>query len=224
MLRPMTVLLCFASLILPGCASTPRQAVELSATVDRDIESLHQAHLALVKLHFDRLEKDVNAFVDGTYRPHLIRESMLKFGLVEKIADSAKASGADPLTVMEVYVSGVEERIAALRAELLAPIRAQRDKVLVVLEDSYRRVHDGNAVVTGHLASIVRVQDAQDELLARAGLQGLRERVVDSTARVSDQIAALTGTAERVGSKLDDVQARSRKTIEAIKKELEKLQ
>jgi hypothetical protein len=74
--RSVSSLACAA--VLCACASTPKQAVQLSVTVGRDVEAVHAAHVALVKRYFDRMEADVNAFVDGTYRPYMIGEVYLR--------------------------------------------------------------------------------------------------------------------------------------------------
>jgi hypothetical protein len=197
-----------------ACASTPREAVELSVTVGRDVQSVHAAHVALANLYFDRMEADVDTFVDTQYRPYSIERSMKKFGLIEKVTDPAKAGGLDALDVMQVFVEEITRDIEAFRGELLDPIRAQRQKVLGSLEGAYRQIQDGNAIVTGHLASIVTVQDAQDEVLAKLNLAGLRQQTVDATAAASLQIAEITRKAEYGRSKVEEFQ----KAIEQLEK------
>lgn len=205
--------------VLCACASTPKQAVQLSVTVGRDVEALHVAHVALAKRYFDRMEADVNAFVDGTYRPYAIDQTMRKFQLVEKIRDPSKAGGLDALDVMQGYVTALSKEIEGYRKELLQPIRSQRETVLSSLEQAYRQIRDGNAIVTGHLASIVAVQDAQDEVLKQAGLAGLRQKVVDATAKASDQIAELTRKGAGARDKMDEI----RKTAEDLKQATQSL-
>jgi hypothetical protein len=197
-----------------GCASTPKQAVELSATVGRDVQAVHAAHVALAGMYFDRMEADVDAFVDAQYRPYSIERNMKDFHLVEKIADRSKAGGLDAVDVMQLFVETITADIEGFRAHLLGPIRSQRRKVLTALEDAYRQIQDGNAIVTGHLASIVKVQDAQDAVLAQLNLASLRERTVDATAAASDQIADITRKAEYGRGKVEDFQ----KALERLKK------
>jgi hypothetical protein len=106
------------------------------------------------------------------------------------------------------------KEIEDYRKLLLQPIRAQREMVLSTLEQAYRQIQDGNAIVTGHLASIVAVQDAQDEVLKQMGLGGLRQKLVDSTAQASDKIAELT----REGASAQGKTAKVVETIEELKK------
>jgi hypothetical protein len=188
-------------MLSPGCASTPKQAVQLSATVGRDVASVHAAHVALARQYFARIDADIDTFVDKTYRPYLIRETLRKFELVGKLKDPAKAKGLDALDVAETYVEGLTEELSSYRAKLHAPVQRQRDLVLEKLEAAYRQIQDGNAIVTGHLASIVSVRDAQDEVLSKAGLTGLRETLVDQTVRLSDTIAEITREAQAASDK-----------------------
>jgi len=217
MRRAFLVGLTVTAAILAACATTPKQTVELSATVGRDLAAVHVAHVALARRYFDRMESDVNAFVDGTYRPFSIEKNMKDFGLVDKIRHPP--SSLDALDIMALFVDVITRDIESYRAELLRPIRSQRDKVLASLEAAYRQIQDGQSVITGHLASIVAVQDAQDQALAKAGLEGLREKIVDSTAQASDRIAELTRKAEFVRGKEDDVA----KKIDELKKATQSL-
>lgn len=200
---------------MAGCASTPKQAVELSATVGRDIAAVQLAHVALASRYFDRMEADVNAFVNGAYRSYSIDKNMRDFKLVEKVADPSKAGpDLDALDVMETFVEVLTADIDDMRRKLLDPVRQQRTKVLVALEEAYRRIQDGQGVVTAHLASIAKVHELQDEMLAKGGLDGLRERIVDSTAKASDQIQELARKAQFANDKADEFA----KTLEEVKK------
>jgi hypothetical protein len=202
-----------------ACASTPKQTVELSATVGRDLAAVHLAHVALANRYFDRMEGDVNAFVDGAYRPYSIENNMRDFKLIEKI--TAPPAGVDALDVMSLFVDTITKDIEGYRAELLKPIRAQRESVIASLEQAYRQIQDGQSIITGHLASLVAVQDAQDEALAKAGLAGLREKIVDANAKSSDQIADVTRKATFVRGKEDDV-AKAAADLRSIVKSLGK--
>ena len=196
-----TSVLLFLTTLSIACASTPKQAVQLSATVGRDVATVHAAHVALARQYFDRIDADIDAFVDGTYRPYLIRETLRKFDLVGKLRDPAKARGLDALDVAQTYVEGLTQELASYRAKLHAPVQKQRAVVMEKLEAAYRQIQDGNAIVTGHLASVVSVQDAQDEVLSKSGLVGLRETLVDQTARLSDTIAEITREAKAASDK-----------------------
>jgi hypothetical protein len=218
--RPVLLAFLFGA-ISAGCASTPKQAVELSVTVGRDIESVHSAHVALAGKYFDRMESDVNRFVDTKYRPYCIEKSMQDFRLVERIKDPSAAEGLDPLDVMQIFVEGITKEIEDYRARTLAPIRAQRKQVMTSLENAYRQIQDGQSIVTGHLASILKVQDAQDAVLSEMNLAGLRAKTVDAIAAASDRIEDLTLKATVNRGKLEgfkDTAAQLEKATQSIGK------
>jgi hypothetical protein len=212
-MKPATVLV-VASLmtLVQGCATVPKEAVDLSATVGRDLEAVHRAHVALLNGYFDRMEGDINAFVDSQYRPYCIERNMEDFGLIQKL--KAQVPGVDPLDVMEVFVEEVVADIEDFRTTLLDPVRAQRSDVHGAIEEAYRRMQDAQAVVTGHLASVRRVHDLHDEMLAKADMEGLRDTFVNTTVKASESIAKLTERTRFTSGKLDDF----RKKLDELKK------
>lgn len=208
------VSLALAAALIAGCASVPQQAVDLSLTAGRDLDAVHRAHLTLLDSYFDRMESDVNAFVDSEYRAYSIDRNMRDFKLVEKIRDpSMVGDGVDALDVMEVFVEGIVGDIESFRSSLLGPVRSQRVQVRTEVEDAYRRIQDAQAIVTAHLASVRRVHDLQDEMLAKARVEGLREKFIETTAKSADTISKLTKKTEYVSGKMDEFQ----KTLEQLR-------
>jgi hypothetical protein len=187
------VIVCLASILLCGCASVPKESVELSVTVGRDLAEIHRSHRALAVLYFGTIKDDIGRFVDEVYRPYIIKSTMADFQLVESIQSYSESSDLpDPLMLLDVFVSEVTAEIESFRALLLQPIAKHETDVLLAIDESYQAVQNANAIVTGHLASIRKVHDAQEEALRMAGLGGLREELVDETARLSNRIATLT--------------------------------
>ena len=61
-------------LLYAGCAQVPKQSVELSATVGRDIAQVYKAHRELAVILYGRIKDDVNKFVDQVYAPYQIEK------------------------------------------------------------------------------------------------------------------------------------------------------
>jgi len=68
-----------------GCSTVPKEAIELSNTVSRDLEEVHRSHHALAELHFDKIIAEVNLFVDETYRLAFITKFADEFKLNDKV-------------------------------------------------------------------------------------------------------------------------------------------
>ena len=190
-MHKLSVIVLYASVVV-ACAQVPKEAVELSVTVGRDLSELHRANRELAILYFDRMERDVDQFVAEVYRPYIIRFTMDELGIVNEILEASDPeSELDPVDIMEIYADEVLTQIEVFRNSLLRPIHAQEREVLTSIDDAYRRVQDANAVVTGHLASVRKVHDAQTEYLAAAGVPDLRETVGTNIAALSDSLAVI---------------------------------
>jgi hypothetical protein len=201
-----------------ACAQVPRESVELSVTVGRDLAEVHRAHRELAVRYFDQIKGDIDAFVDEVYRPYTIENSMRQFGLIDRVV-AAQAPGAkvDALSVMALYVAMVSEEIEAYRQELLDPIEAYEREVLTGIDDAYQKLQNANAIVTGHLASIRKVHDAQEELLEKAGMENLRGRFVEETVYLSERVADLVEKGRKADEKAGELEETIRRLKELVK-------
>jgi hypothetical protein len=90
---------CFTVILLTafisGCAQIPKESVQLSVTLGRDLHEMHRAHKELIIKYFARTKDDINNFIDNKYRPFMLKQSMQKFNLIKKIK-AADASGSSP--------------------------------------------------------------------------------------------------------------------------------
>lgn len=187
---------------MAGCSTVPKESVELSATVGRDLEEVHRAHRALAELHFDQIIGEVNAFVDETYRPAFIEQFAEEFRLADNIKKVLREEPAKLLPVMTGFVRIATERIENKRRALLGPIEAQRRAVLTSIDEAHRQIQSAQAIVTGHLASVRKVHDVQNEILAKAGLGDVRERVATKTSEVSDTVADMISKGKVLDAKV----------------------
>ena len=69
-----TSLLTFCLLLCIGCAHVPKESVELSATVGRDIAQVYRAHRELAVVLYERIKSDINRFIDEVYAPYQIQK------------------------------------------------------------------------------------------------------------------------------------------------------
>ena len=193
-----------ASMGLFACAQVPKESVTLSATVGRDMAEMHRAHRELAVLYYDRMIQDINEFVDEKYVPFQIRETLKKYGntLIKAIQDGAKpdATGDAQKIVMgylTIYLEELRNNIEAYRKKLLDPIQKQKEAFLKELEESYRKIHYANSIVTGHLSSVVKVHETQDELLAEVKMEGLRSDIGGSLSEFAAQVTEFLAKARK---------------------------
>jgi hypothetical protein len=118
---------------------------------------------------------------------------------------------------MGMIVGKIRRDIEAMRRELLTPLEAQQAEVLGTIDGAYEQIHYANSIVTGHLASVVAVHDAQDELFAKAGVsKNLRSDVGKTLADASERIGDLVGHAAAADNKLGDASKKAQELKAAL--------
>jgi hypothetical protein len=206
------------ALSLAGCALVPRESVELSVAVGRDIDTVRQSHRQMAVVLFSRMKDDVNRFVDDVYAPYQIQFVLRRqkdrqlagdtnnmFSVLDSAMDQPENAMAqtEVLEFMSALVEAIYADVETYRQARLAPLDGQEAEVLGSLERAYDQIVRGNAAVTAHLSSVVKVNDMTDELLSAAGLEGLREKIGITLSDTSDKIANFVDSAERVDAGLE---------------------
>jgi len=206
--NPRVFLLC-GLILAAGCASVPEESIELSATVGRDLAAVHTANRNLAVLHFNSLLAEVDRFANEVYRPYIIEATVEDLDLVAQFQTALAGNhelALDPLEVLGIYSEEVVAQIDVFRREMRAPLEAQRDSVVSSIDQAFQQLQTANAVVTGHLASIAKVHDAQAELLADVGLEDYQQKVATGLANLSADLAHALAVARDVDQEVSDIE------------------
>ena len=218
------------AILATGCAQVPKESVQLSTTVGRDVGEIQKSHRQLVNLYYDRLELDVNRFIDNVYAPYQIQKTLSdKRPSGETFLDSLSISLRDAATPdptgqkqktafarVAAYLELLRIEIEDYRALHLAPIKMQRAQLLRNLDEAYGRVQNANSIVTGYLASVVKVTDEQNELLARLGLPDLQQQIGEKAVAASAQLEVLTKAANEDKNVVENVIKKFEQTLKSL--------
>jgi hypothetical protein len=238
-------LIVLSLLLMTGCAQVPKESVELSATVGRDIAITHKAHVQLATILFGRMKQDVNRFVDGSYAPYQIKNAMKRQKQLADSEDINQQKKSLLLAINAAFQPGASEKLQSsvlkgmgsllkqihndvekMRSDLLNPLNEQEAEAIGSISRAYQQMHYANSIVTGHLSSIVKVHDAQSDLLAEFGIErDLSKEIGERVAGVSVKINSLVNDAEKVDNKLASAESTAtslRSTIEELKTTLKK--
>ncbi|MGF1749649.1 hypothetical protein [Vibrio cionasavignyae] len=229
----MRVLVAIFIAVLAGCAQVPTQSVELSATVGRDIEKMHKAHVQTITILYSRMRADVNKFVDDVYTPYAIKEAIKKdrnrlaegkLSFIDMISvgfaeDASTKQQEKALGAMKVLVSNVTKSVERQRKLLLDNLNGQENELLKSTNRSYLAIHQANSIVTGHLASVVKVHDAQENLLNEVGIEAdIDEYIATKLAKASDEIAEFTNKSKKEIDDMGGVEGAQAKLQDTINK------
>jgi hypothetical protein len=197
-----------------GCAQVPKEAVDLSATVGRDIAEIRKSHIALVDIYYKGLLKNINLFIDNIYLPYQIQktlsDSAIKQDMLSAIESASRPDAAgqrqkDAFEKIKIFHLVVHEEVEGYRKIKLKPIEDEHKSVLNDINQSYEQIHYANSIVTGHLASVVKVHHTQNEILEKLDLKNLRTKVGEEVADISDKISELIVKSKESEINLDDV-------------------
>ena len=72
---------------------------------------------------------------------------------------------------MQRLVGEIRDDVEDKRNEILAPLAAEEAEVLGGIDRGFQKLHHANSIVTGHLASIVKVHEVQADLLDAIGIE-----------------------------------------------------
>lgn len=218
----------FIMFVTAACDLVPKEAVELSNTVGRDLEEVQRAHIALAELHFGQIKERANTFIDEVYRPAFIAKLAEEARLADAVKNTLANNPEELLAGLTEFVQVGTERVERKRRELLGPIEQQEAAVISKINEAHRQIQAAQAIVTGHLASVRKVREVQNEILAGVGLKGLREEIAATTARVSGTVDDLVVKGKAVSGKVDnaekiirEVDSRISEAVEGIRSKFE---
>jgi len=189
-------------IIITACSSIPKESVELSLTAGRDISAMQRAHLELIDLFYNRLISDVNRFIDEVYAPYQTEKLVEEFG-DELLDENSKGEKKINLDKMKIILEELYSEIEDYRKSKLQPLEEQRDSIKQNIINSYNRIIYANSIVTAHLASIIKVKDAQLEILQKLDLNSLPQNISSKLSSFSDAIFKLT---EKMKSKKENTE------------------
>lgn len=218
--------------ILSACVTIPRETVTLSQTLGSDLVILHQSHRNMVDIHFNKIEGDVNAFVDDVYAPYIIhfvlKREMQKFksgssslfGSIEKAGtDDNLQATEDAISVMKDFQEAARVQIEKKRTELMSPLLKQASEITKAIDQSYENAIYANSTVTGYLKSVRKVKEAQREALSMVGLSGADTLITNTLVEVSDRVSK----AVLLGKKIDVMSDDAKNQLDEISKQIKEI-
>lgn len=171
-------------LLFLGCASVPKEVVELSYTVGQDLNAVHSSYRELIRTRFDDLRTQTVTFLETRWIPNFLKDFIQRGELIQSV------KGSDPKVVLEdvgVWVEVAIEMIETKKRELLDPIDNDEQALLRSVDEAFFRLTRANAVITAHLNSLRKVQEVQDDALKALKLKELRDKINQGLISASDK-------------------------------------
>lgn len=200
-MKQSTLIILISIVFVVNCAHIPKESVELSYTLGKDLESLHQSYKYLIKQYFNSLRREVNNAIDREFIPAYINDFIKTGNLVENVKDERS-------DLVEAWARIAVETIDKERSTRIAPIDEAEKDLLVSVNNAFDKAVRANATITAHLNSIRKVKEVQDEILESFELKDTRDMINNALADASRQAKDIQGEIEKAakGLKNDESQ------------------
>jgi hypothetical protein len=218
--------------LLNSCVSVPKETVQLSRVIGKDLTVLQNSHTTMVELFYTEIINNINAFIEEVYAPFIINyvlKGELKnyknnvspsiFGVISKAASdgAGKSETAKVLIEMSDFLKAANAQIEKKRNELLDPIQKQKDAMLRNINTSYENTRRANSSVTNYLQSVLSLKESQREILSIVGLKGMDEALNNTLLKVSDVTKSLLIEGKEIDIESDDAFDKIKKIADKIK-------
>lgn len=215
--------------LITSCVSIPKETVQLSQALGKDLKVLHTSHRNVVTIYYEKIKDNINLFVKDVYAPYVINFVLKKelnsykngqesiFKALNDAAQNNNATTTEKATKdMQDFLSAANRQIKKKTDELMNPIIAQETELLLKIDQSYQNAMYANATITAYLSSIRKVKETQQEALSMIGLKG-----VDSL--VTTKLLLLSNGVKEAIQKGKEIDTKSENAINKIKEITDKI-
>lgn len=211
-----SIVLLLLLLGLVGCATVPKETVELSYALGQDIDAIHASYRNLIHKHFDNLRTENDAFLTNKWKPNYLSRFIKKGNLI------VLASNQDSVQAFEgvnAWVDVAIEAIESKRKELVTPINKDEEMILNAVDDAFARIRRANETITAHLNSIRKVQEVQDNALKALNVKELRDQINNQLVKASVNAQSAIDKVAKADSVVKEVEDKKQNIIKRIKGE-----
>lgn len=210
------LLIALITILFVGCASVPKEVVELSYLVGEDLEAVHLSYKTLIRTHYDGLRDQAQTFLQEKWVPIFLEDFIERAGLVEAV------KSPDPVEVLDyvqVWAEAAIEEIEVKKKELLDPIKEDERTLIESVDAAFANLMRANATITAHLNSIRKVKEVEDEVLDSMGLKKLRDNVNNQLIKSSQELKDALEKLDKLEVQIEDAKEKKEELIDKLEGE-----
>jgi len=152
-----------------SCASLPKEAVEMTLLLDKQLDALQQSHLDMVELYCSEREKRAISFLDNEWYPSYLNnlfENESVQDLWQQVINSEDKQ--ERMSMLKLLTQVSQEDYNAQKVILREPITESRAELRKVILFEYQKAKEMNLTVTNNIASVHDVQEIRKNYLSKA--------------------------------------------------------
>jgi hypothetical protein len=218
--------------ILNSCVSIPKETIQLSKVIRRDLTVLQSSQKAMVELFYKEIINNINGFIEDVYAPFVINYVLMGelknyknnvspsiFETFNRAAneDAEKSETTGIFSDMSKFLKAANTQIEKKRSALIAPILKQQDAIIRKINTSYQNTMHANSTITSYLESAIKVKESQNEVLSILDIKERAEGLNNSLLKVSDITKALLIQGKEIDIKSDEAFKKMESITDKIK-------
>ncbi|MDP4176335.1 MAG: hypothetical protein Q8933_20305 [Bacteroidota bacterium] len=184
MLNKLLLLLVFVSFLTSGCASIPKESVELNQQISKAIASNYRAYVDLLNEYFLLKRDQINSFIDNKYLPTEIKN----------IQDQLKDAGEDPDKFQAFMVKDIIDKVDLKRESMLKDLEKTRLLIMERISQNYNQLQQANNALTALLQSAINVNEAASSLTKDIRTSGKNEIAIDELEKCFNEYLSRAGS------------------------------
>ena len=193
------------TILVAGCATVPKESVELSLELTRMIRSAEESHLALLDQYIGERKEKATDFLERVWTPRFMENATKssKIGdLVEKEHDPAKKEA-----LIKEFTGDAAVEIMKRRASLMDAIDKIDAALRKAIRDHYADMLTVNHALTAHLSSAAEVTEIRTKLLSTLKVDPQSILPLDKINGVLEKVLSYQGKAEELATLVDEVKS-----------------
>lgn len=177
---------------MASCVSIPKESVDLSARLDRQMMALQDANAILINQVYDEKEARMIDYLDNVWFPAYL-ESLFAMELTQALWEAAVNStdSSDRVEIMSVITKEAIKRYKEEKDYAVAPIVAERDSMLALYATEFAKARLMNDACSRLLESQYDVKSAYYSMLPEGRAECLDSIVHSSIGRLDTNLQRL---------------------------------
>lgn len=194
-----------ALLWVAGCATVPRESVDLSVELTGMIVSARDAHLALLDQYMAERKVRVNEFLQNTWTPQFMENAFRDTAILDSL--NAVSSEEEKMMLLNEFLQDAEVQIVRRRSSLLNALV----DIGGLLEEEVQQHFDDmltvNQALTAHLESAADVTESRNHLAETLKIDTKSLLPMAKIDSLIDEVSRFQGKAEDVAGYVDRVRS-----------------
>ena len=224
------VQLLLITILITSCISIPKETVQLSQALGKDLKVLHTSHRNVVTIYYEKIKDNINLFIKDVYAPYVINFVLKKelssykneqesiFKALNSAAKNNNAVATEKATKdMQDFLNAANRQIKKKTDELMNPILTQETELLLKIDQSYQNAMYANSTITAYLSSIRKVKATQQEALSMIGLNGVDSLVTTKLLLLSNGVKEAIQQGKEIDTKSDNAINKIKEITDKIK-------